>query len=395
MGNLVKEHCLDCTHLSIQQDGEEYTIGDPVIGEFIRVPEVAADVVRGFDGEKTIEEVKESVEAKYGEEVDVLDFAETLLEMGLILKINGVLLNEEVDREVNPGLQKAGSILFSKPFMVLYTLSAIAAIFLIAYSPSLFPSFRDVFLFESVGLSAMMILITISATTIIHEFAHVLAANRLGVKTKVQLNLRMVFLVAETDMSGLWSRAKKERYTPYLAGMAWDGVMILTCLLIKLFVPIAFIASFAQMVTFFLLFGVISQFVIFLRTDMYFVLINWVNTSALHEHSLVFLQKIFLSKRQDEWKRLAPHEKKHAKWFSLLYMFGGAVATFLFVYFQILPSLYGLQQAYENITQHALTNLYFWDGILVVVALLIQVGAWLIGLRTARNERQANQAVSA
>lgn len=395
MGNLTKEHIPDCSHLSIQQDGEEFTIGDPAMGEFIRVPEVAADVVRGFDGSKTIEEVKQLVEAQYEEEVDVLDFAETLLEMGLILKINGVLLNEDIDREANPHLQKAGKVLFSKPLLTMYGLSAIAAVFLLLLNPALFPGFRDVFLFESVGFSALVILFTITTVTIIHEFAHVLAANRLGVKTKVQLNLRMIFLVAETDMSGLWSRAKNERYTPYLAGMAWDSVMILACLLIQLLAPVAFIVAVAKMVTFFLLFGVISQFVIFLRTDMYFVLINWVNTSALHEHSLVFLQKVFRNKRQEEWQRLAPHEQKHAKWFSFLYMVGGIVAIFLFVYFQILPSLYGLQQAYQNITQNALSNIYFWDGVLVIAVLLVQVVVWLIGLRTARQERQSNQPVSA
>ncbi|WP_345240332.1 PqqD family protein [Pontibacillus salipaludis] len=395
MDNLTTDTVLDCTHLSVQQDGEEFTVGDPATGEFIRVPEVAVDVVRGFDGKKTIAEVKQEVEAKYGEDVDVLDFAETLIEMELVLKINGEVINEEIEREVNPKLQKLGSFFYNPVAVGFYGLATVSAIILFLVQPQLFPTFRDVFLFESVGLSSLIILFTMAVLTIVHEIGHALAASRLGIKTKIQLNLRMVFLVAETDMSGLWSRERKERYLPYFAGMAWDGAILFFCLIIQILFPVASVMAIGQMITFFILYNILGQFIFFLRTDVYFIITNWVNTSALHQHSIIFLQNLFLKRNQDEWSRLAAHEQKHAKWFSGLYTVGGALAIFLFGYFQIPPVVYMIQQAYGHLTTEAVTNAYFWDGVIVMGVLAIQVLLWLFGLRTAMRERQASQAVSA
>ncbi|WP_316568622.1 PqqD family peptide modification chaperone [Neobacillus sp. YIM B06451] len=383
---------VDCSHLSIQKDFEdEFTIGDPSSGEFLQVPQVAVDVIELLNGRNTIEEVCEIANEKYNEDVDVIDFVMTLLEYGLVLSIDGETLKPEIKREAHPLFQKLGSFFFSKALVALYGISCLAVLFLFVIHPPLFPKFKDLFVYELVGISTFNIVVAAWILTIVHEFGHFLAASKEGISSLIRLNLRMIWLVAETDMSGLWAKPRSKRYIPFLAGMMWDVVIILICLAVQLTTKNELLIAYSKLIVFLTLFAFLFQFIIFLRTDLYFVVSNWKNTSALHQNSLMYLQKTFLKKEMPDWEQLPEHEKKNAVWFGFLYGIGGIIAITLFFYFQAPAILYGLTTVYHSITLYGIESFYFWDSVLVLAVFTLQAIIWLFGLRTSMKERKAER----
>ncbi|AZB44637.1 PqqD family protein [Bacillus sp. FJAT-42376] len=388
---LTLQSVVDCSHLSIQPEGDEFSIGDSSIGEFLRVPEVAVDVVRLLDGKNTLLQVKTKIDRKYGEDVDVLDFVEMLKECDLIYKIDSEVLNDSFQKEVNPVLFTLGRIFFSRAANLLYVVSFAALILLLILHPALIPTFRDMFVFEPVGLSGLIFLVVGWGLTLIHEFAHLLAASKEKVHSKIRLNLRMIFLVAETDMTGLWGKPKKNRYVPFLAGMAWNTVIALGCFAVQLVSASELAVAFARMIALITLYGFVWQFIIFLRTDVYYVISNWKNTSAMHEHSLLFLRKTVLRKDAAEWEALPLHEKKNAQWFGILYIIGGFISVSLTLYLQVPAIWYTISYAVRSLSTYTYSSYYFWDSLMVVTVGVIELAIWLIGLKNARKDRIARR----
>lgn len=384
---------VDCTHLSKQPDGEEYTIGDPHTGEFLRVPEVAVDVIEQLDGHKTIAEATNDLKRKYDEDIDVIDFVNTLLDFNLVLSVNGKLLNPQVKRDPNRILVQLGSIFYSKPFLLLYIFSFFGVIYLLLTHSDLLPHYKDIFVYKAVGLSTLNLMIVTYSLIIIHEFGHVLAAAKENVISHIRLNLRMVFLVAETDMTGLWSRPKSKRYVPYLAGMAWDVIIILVCLLLQLYSNIQIVIDYSKLIVYITIVKFIWQFIIYLRTDIYYVVSNWKNTSALHENGIMYLRKKFLKKEVPLWKDLPKYEQKNAVWFGYLYLIGAFIAVGQFLFFRLPPSVYGMTIVIKSLTTKGLYSYYFWDSMIVLGVTVIQLITWILGFRTSWRERKARRAI--
>lgn len=119
--------------------------------------------------------------------------------------------------------------------------------------------------------------------TVFHESGHYLAAAELNIPVKIKLSLRLIFLVIETDINSIWGVTNKKRYICYLAGFYMENIILMISFLVKAF---SFSNSLtinicnAIILTVFLNF--VWQLMIFLRTDFYFILLNYLNISALH-----------------------------------------------------------------------------------------------------------------
>jgi putative peptide zinc metalloprotease protein len=390
--DITADSKVDCSHLSIQEDiDDEFTIGDPNTGEFLRVPKVAVDVIEWLDGQNTIGEVKEAVSKKYNEDIDVIDFVMTLHDCKLVYSINGEVVHTSINREPHPILRRLGSFFFSKVLVCLYVVALIAVISLFIVNPALFPKFQDLFIYETVGISTLNIVVVAWILTFVHELGHLLAASKENIATTIRLNLRMLWLVAETDMTGLWAKPKKNRYVPFLAGMMWDVVIILSCLIIQQNTNHALILGYSKLIVFLVLVAFLFQFIIFLRTDLYFVVSNWKNTSALHQNSILFLKKTFLKKDLPDWEQLPEYEKSNAVWFGYLYGAGGIIAISLFFHFQIPPVVYGVSLIYESLTLKSIDSFYFWDSAILLAVFLLQTIFWLFGLRTSLRLRKESR----
>ncbi|MDQ0897637.1 hypothetical protein [Paenibacillus sp. V4I7] len=382
-------------HLTIQQEGQEYTIGDPLIPKFIRVPEPAVLVIELADGKRTLHDIKELIQQEKGIDVNVVDFVTKLLALGLVFSIDGrkIVDYDTIQAPRQESWQvKVGRILFHKWMARLYMMNVVVIILLYAFNPSLLPHFRDAFLLNGIGANALLIFVISSIQIVIHECGHFFAAVSRGVKTNIRFSIRYVFVAVETQMTGLWAHPKKKRYLPYLAGMAWDCTLLLICLLVQLSaIESTFVFELSRLIALALFFSVLSQFLFFLRTDVYYVVVNWTNSANLHQSSKTFLRSSVPYKREEskgQWERLPSGEKRAAKVFSFFYIFGIATLTFILIAFTIPASVTGLSMAFHQVADFAFDSVSFWDGAIILLLMLLRLSLYVIGAKNVFRNRK-------
>src|SRR5947209_5672462 len=69
--------------LSIQQEGDSYLVGSLELNRFYQIPEIGVQVIRLLQQGLSLPEVKEKLGAGGDSDVDIDDFASTLIEIEL------------------------------------------------------------------------------------------------------------------------------------------------------------------------------------------------------------------------------------------------------------------------------------------------------------------------
>ncbi|WP_433750530.1 hypothetical protein [Falsibacillus pallidus] len=379
MRKLTLESILDASHLSVQPEGEEFTIGDPVKNIFIRIPEEGAEVVRCMNGERTIQEVQDKLLHEFGFEVDVLDFADSLLDLNLIAKWDGEILTEEAAHE-NQMAQKLGMIFFGKPTLMVYGVLAAAAIVIGLASRLSFPIYQDAFVFESIGKSLLYFFLVSWVLTIIHEACHYIAASKEGVPVKFNLSIRWFWVVVEADMNGLWSLPKKNRYIPLLAGMIMDAVILSGVIIISERASgNEFLFGTCKMIMLIQTYKLLWQFLIFVRTDVYYVIVTRLNAADLTGDALSFLLRPVSKKHKENYEHLSSSEKNFAKNYGWMYVMGLVIAIFIYCMYTIPGAVFAFKEAMGQILIYKFNSVGFWDGMIPILIALFEAVLWGIG----------------
>lgn len=373
-------------NLSVQKDGDEYTIGDLNTNVFIRVPLEAILVINELNGDKSIEDIQKYLLEQNGLEVDVLDFVSSLLELQLVYSIDGDIIGNDLNSDINLPNKiavKMGKILFSKFFLYLYAFITAITISLLIFYPRFIPSYRDIFIIDNVGLNMLMFFIISWIINFTHESAHYLASIRDEIPVKFKLSLRLYWLVIEADMTGLWSISKNKRYVAYLAGMAWDFVILFFAIMIQMFyTEFQYLSKFASMISLILIFRSVWQFLVFLRTDIYYVIINMINSTNIHGNSKLYLSKIFSKydeNKENEWNELSSSEKFYSKYFCFAYIIGATLALALLVFYSLPGTFLTVKLALTQIFDNSINTYKFFDGLLTIFVILLNVTLWCVG----------------
>jgi putative peptide zinc metalloprotease protein len=174
---------------------------------------------------------------------------------------------------------------------------------------------------------------------VVTALAHLITVRARGVTGALTLSRRMYLLVAQTDMSGVRTLPRAERYAPYLAGMTLELMLLLGCILLRLAgvaEPIPAVLAYLIVIQLFF------QFVVFLRTDLYYVLTNWLHAGNLAGDALQILRhwrrRIFGSGGNIDVSEIPVRERRMANWYLVLYVMGVAAAVVNLVAF-VLPVL--------------------------------------------------------
>jgi hypothetical protein len=237
--------------------------------------------------------------------------------------------------------------------------------------------------FSSPGLSIIVSFVVSLLLLFAHEGAHALAAYRAGVPVRFRLNLRFVWLVAETDMSGLWALPRRARYVPFLAGMMWDSGLLAVTLIAEMCGHAA--APVLRLVVLQLVFNLLWQFVIFLRTDMYFVAITATGSADLAGNARLALRYLtgFANDHQlRHWRQLPRFEQRAARWFAPLLVVGTAAAAVSFALLRLPGMLTMTAATLHNLTSAPAFSPQFLDAAAAMGVTAVGTAAWLVGMRT-------------
>ena len=287
-----------------QREGEEVVIGNPDAGIFLAIPPAAVEILDLLARGKSVGEVSDLHFQKHGETPDLEDLLTHLEAKGLIgHEVNGLARlskphprRPEIKFHFSGFPQRLAQLLFSRPMLACAAALVGLAIAAVLKDPELMPAPTDWVFHHHVALSWILFSVTAYAGIFLHELAHLIGARSVGVNSRMGISHRLWYLVAETDLTGLWSVPGRQRYLPLLAGMIVDAtvaaliVLCLWCARRHMFSYSLFSLQLLRATAFANIMRILWECFLFVRTDLYYVAATFLNCKNLLVDTQAFLR---------------------------------------------------------------------------------------------------------
>jgi hypothetical protein len=340
--------------LTLVEDGDAVVVGDPESGTYVSVPQVGAAIIRALQEGASIRQAARAAAELAGEPVDADSFVAGLRELGFVddgedrqplspVRTAPIQQRHWLSR-VSPRLARPA---FTSAAWCCYASALVFCAVVFIVRPGLWPRPGQVFVVANDGLSVLLLVPISTVLAGLHEAWHWLAARAAGVAARYGIDRRGPFLVFETDLSQLWSIPRRKRYGPQLAGLAVDSAVLAGLLGFELSGPAAgsLPARLAAAFVFVIVVQMLWQCMIFLRTDLYAVLVTVTGTRNLWEVKSLLLRRAAGRLGAAERQALAsadPRDVAIGRWFRWVYLAGqlGVLWYFLAFFLPILSTAF-------------------------------------------------------
>lgn len=394
MKKLTPESKVKIPPFSRQAGEHDTVVGRVEINTFLALPNEALEIIDGLNEGLTVGEVQEHFLKKYGEVPDVGDLLSLLEENGFFENPSA----EEGSVRPAPGRnfhftgisEETAQRIFSLPVLAVASAAIVLAVFASVFEPSLRPTWRHLLFSENITAMTLLLMLSGLIVTAIHEMAHLVAARSKGIFCRLGISNRMWILVAETDMTGIWSLPRRERYLPILAGILNDA-MFASLVTLVLFAEVHGVWDFSPVMFLFLqalrmiyLMNIAWQFLFFVRTDLYYLYSTSFDCKNLMEDTVAYL-KNSLSRAlrrplQVDQTGIPPKEMKAIRAYSMFWVVGrGAAFALLFTF--TLPLMWGYISKIGSLLFHERTGNFYvlFDAVLFsALSLTITImGLWM------------------
>lgn len=396
--------------LVISTDGDERVLGRPDLGIFVEIPEAGAAFIRALQNGATLERATADASAVAGEPVDGEDFVAELGAAGLL---DEAVVPGPAAGAVAPGQRRqirwiegvspaVARRLFGPVAWTVYVTAALVAAGILVLRPDLRPTNDDYWTLSDPVRSLLVFIPAATLLTGAHEAWHWLAGRAVGVPAVFRVSYRGVFLVFETDLSQILLVPRRRRYGPFLAGMAFDSVILGIALVVRLLGRLAvvhlpvFVDRLLALVVIVKIVGIVWQVAgVFLRTDAYAVLANALRCNDLNRTTWLTIRRrlgrylprrLRLSEPQlAELDAASPRDRAVARWFGIVYAAGVVLMTVAYVALMV-PALYdALRFIVAHLASLSPGSVAFWESVTVVVFLVATyAGPALLALRERR-----------
>lgn len=413
-----------------QAEGEEIVIGRPDIGVFLALPPEAVEILDLLRTGETVGRVQEIFQQKYGETPDMEEFLGLLHGKGFVrVRPPGDPVRNEPVRAAEAAAPPANApaplpgpapvryhfadfpVSLARTLFGPTALAIGAVIFALAVAaavidPSLRPHRNDLVFTSHQTLKTLALILMGYTTVFIHEMGHLIAARAVGVSSRLGISSRMWVLVAETDMTGLWSVPKRQRYLPMLAGPVIDVVSasLITLVLFArhqgwIALPGVAEELGAAMVVVYLL-RLLWQCFFFVRTDFYYVIAAFFGCKNLMKDTQVhignLLRRFFGRKPPVDQSGIPEGERKVIRSYAWIWLLGRVLALWM-LFFVTLPvaGLYIRASAATLIKGFSGDGYAFLDALFILVFYLFPLSLgmvlWIRGLIKRRVPREREQ----
>lgn len=329
--------------LSVVPDGEEFLVGHAESGIFLAMPALGVWLLRELQSGHTLQEAA-AKGAQMGLDLDVADFAANLVEAGLA-GVDRIAAPPPAEGLALPTGARWAAPLFSRPAWALYALALLGSILLMVLRPSYVPVVKDFFFHSNTGISLAVMGSLSWVLAGVHELYHGLAGRLAGAPVRFRLGRRLWIPVLETDLTGLWALPRSQRYGPFLAGMAWDSLVLAAALGLRLLSDQGYLhlawSGLPAAIALQAMTGLLWQALLFLRTDLYAVMVNLLGCRNLYRTTYLYLkQRLWrlLAWEATELQRAGERDLQVARWFGWLYLVGLLWACY-FLLFYAIPGL--------------------------------------------------------
>ncbi|WP_285618646.1 hypothetical protein [Actinoallomurus iriomotensis] len=335
--------------LEYLDDGDEVTVGRLDVDSYAVLPKDGAELVRRLAEGMTPREAADWYSGAYGESVDVGDLLDTLDELGFI-RSDARSATESLSGETRSvRWQRLGRALFSFPAWVCYGALTVGAVVAMARSPQLVPHYRNIFFTKSFTIVEVVLFFGQFPLLLIHEAFHALAGRRRGIRSRLSIGRRLIYIVFETSLDGLVMIPRRRRVLPIMAGMLAD-VVVLAVLTLSASVAIddtgtpALFGRVCLALAYTTLLRLSWQFYFYLRTDLYVLFATALGCVDLHDVAKGVLRNAFrrsLGRPALDESSWHPTDRRVARWYAWL-MLAGYLGTIVVFLVAVLPTAYHL-----------------------------------------------------
>ncbi|OON27787.1 MULTISPECIES: hypothetical protein [unclassified Micromonospora] len=317
--------------LRLRPDGDDWIVGRVDTGDFVAVPEIAAAALRLLGAGHSVDETHRRLRAERGREIDVAGFVRDLVGLGFVAAVDGrPVPGAPVPAPTLPRLRpRHVRWLVARPVAVAVLAVTGAAAVTALLAPGVLPSHRDLLWSPHASLVLAGNAAVAWSIVLLHELAHLLTARAHGVPGRLGLGTRLQFLVAQTDVSGIWAAPRSARLTVYLAGMVVNVVVASVAVLVRAAAaPGTPVDRAAAVVLLLAVLPLPVQFLVFMRTDVYFVLQDVAGARNLYADGAAYarwwLRRATRRPGADPSLALPARERRAVRWYALLLVVGTA-----------------------------------------------------------------------
>ncbi|WP_416563657.1 hypothetical protein [Nocardia testacea] len=348
--------------LAIRPDRDEWLVGRFETRVFVALPEAGVAAIEILASGASITETARQLAGQRGTEFDVLTFVTDLTELGFVAEIDGCPVpSTPPPPPTLPRLRPEHVRYALHPILpILLAGLVVAAAITLIRMPQTRPSFRDL-LWSSHGSLVLVVGFVFGWSLLfLHELAHFAAARATGVRSRIQLGTRLQFLVAETDISGIELAPRRHRITAYFAGIAVDLAVASTAVLLQAAVAEHGLAHrLLAAATILALLPLSFQLMVFMRTDLYFVLQDLTACRDLYGDGRAYARYLGNRVRHavtgHRWTAVDPsshlprHERRAVRVYSAVLVFGTALCLTVAVAYSLPADVTLLVRAIQGI----------------------------------------------
>ncbi|MCM3765044.1 hypothetical protein [Neobacillus niacini] len=393
--NISLESILVLIPLEIRKDKKHFIVEDLGSGEFYEMPEVCIDAIHLIDDGVSLVEIERRLKEKFpDEEVDLIDFANQLLELELVAEVDGIKVEIREKQQDLLGFlgisPKMGKFFFNKATMMLYAVLFVINILLFILKPALFPHFKDIFVFDLMVFNIPAWMVLSAVLVMIHEFGHILAMRSFNLPTRLEIGHRLILVVLETDMAQAWKLPSKDRNILYLAGLCFDSAILFLALAGQLIFSegSGLFLSFMKLAALDTLIRMVYQFCIYMKTDLYYVFENVSGAYNLMENANQAIRNKFSFLKADNQSEVVFAGEQRTVFTYTIFYFIGVGLTILLFFGYYIPQLVFAMARLNHCFGYGPSNHHFWDAALSSLQLLIGVLLLLYSWRKKYTKRQ-------
>ncbi|GGA65477.1 peptidase [Ornithinibacillus halotolerans] len=384
--NLSFESKLSLHEITIRPDHKHFIVEDVSSGDFYEMPKICIDAINYIENGKSLGEIEAMLKQDYPpDEVDVIGFAEQLIEFGLVKLIDETPVDTPIKQNPTKGFEwispQIAKIFFNKYTNKLYPSLLFLNIGLLIFNSDYIPHYRDLFLFDSMMISILIYMGISLLLIIIHEFGHILAIRAQHLPAKLDIGNRLFLIVFETDLTASWKLPQKKRNILFFGGIAFEQVILFIAILLLLTgVSNSLFSGIITIIIFDIIIKTIYQCCFYMKTDFYYLIENITGHYNLMENGKQFLSKWIPFLKKNESTVAFDGEMRGIRLYSVFYLLGIVLTFVLFGVYLIPALLFAYSKAITYISSSP-TNPYFWDGVfflgqtVLLLGLLIYVKA--------------------
>lgn len=381
--------------LSYVPERDGVMVGRPDIDCYVLLPEDGAQLLQALAGGMPVADAAAWYEATFGESIDIEDFVATVTELEFVRGPG-----EAAGVEARPvRLQALGRAMFTPLAWVCYAALLAATVVIAVRIPELRPEPRNVFFVPSLVVVQLVLLLAAAPGLFLHEWFHVMAGRRRGLSSRLGVSRRLFFAVFETELNGLLSLPRRQRYLPFLAGMVADVVYfcVLTLAAAGLRHGPDWLWRVLLAMAYLTLLRLAWQLCLFLRTDPYFALTTALGCVNLAEAGSDYLRRKLRWRRpasladEDGW---SPRDRAMAPWFALLTVAGTAVLTAILAFGAIPVAIEFVQRIAAGLTRQGLSGPKFWDAGVTLAVIAVEFGVLPLLAGSRRLRRRPREEMS-